>query len=654
MPESLNVSSLLDATNNPALGAMEAHAGATLDAPVSSHASASSPVTPEPASREPGAFGKLTFADMALSPLLLEVLAAEGYEKPTPIQAKAIPVALTGRDILGSAQTGTGKTAAFALPILHRLQAQGPDKARRGPAIPRALVLAPTRELAAQIHESLITYGRKMTLRSACVYGGASMFHQVRALRSGVDVLVATPGRLIDLMEQGHADLSGVEIFVLDEADRMLDMGFIQPIKRIAGALTTTKPRQTMLFSATMAPAIRQLASSLLREPQQIAVANPSQTATRIEQKAYYVDSARKLALLLHLLGTDQSENAALRAVVFTRTKFGAERLADQLHRHGVSSDAIHGNKAQNQRKRALDAFRTGRVRVLVATDVAARGLDVDDVTHVFNFDLPMEPEAYVHRIGRTGRAGSAGVAISFVTPSDADELRQIQRLTKATIQVVTQLPPGLVRLPRVPHDADESDDGPQREFQPRAGGYAAPGGSFAGHASSHRPGHAPASPARPHGHGEARGQGRIQNRDEARPRSTSDGRVTRADLGLPPSADRPMARPSRPNSAPRSAGPARSFDRRGPGAGDGRDGAGFGGPGFGGPGRGGPSSRGASGGGSREFGPGRGGPGRGGPGRGGPGRGGPGRGGPGRGGPGRGGPGRSGPGRGGPGRGGR
>jgi len=621
------------------------------------------------AGREPGAFGKVTFADMNLAQPLLDVLIEEGYEKPTPIQAKAIPVAMTGRDILGSAQTGTGKTAAFALPILHRLHTQAADKNRRGPTLPRALVLAPTRELADQIGESLMTYGRRTTLRHACVYGGVSMFHQVRALRGGVDVLVATPGRLMDLMEQGHADLSAVEVFVLDEADRMLDMGFIQPIKRIAGALTSPKPRQTMLFSATMPSAIRQLASALLRDPQQIAVATVASTAAQIEQKAYYVDTARKLSLLLHLLGAEGDENAATRAVVFTRTKFGAERLAGQLERQGVSADAIHGNKAQNQRKKALESFRSGRVRVLVATDVAARGLDVDDVSHVFNYDLPMEPEGYVHRIGRTGRAGSSGIAISFVTPADADELRQIQRITKATIHVVTQLPPGLVKIAR---GSDREDEGEGRSF------------GAGGHASERGGGHAMSGPARPRGHsqgfqdrrpagggfdrrddrndrgpdrggagvirpesrpepqfgprsepqfaprgdtrGPSRGETRAPAREDTRAPAREDGaaRMTRSDVGLPPKED---------FRGPRGPRPARDGgDRRGP-----SDRGGFGGGG------GGYAPRVSSGG---PGGPGRGtgGPGRGpGAGPGGPGRGpgGPGRGpgGPGRGpgGPGRG-----------------
>ncbi len=482
-----------------------------------------------------GAFGKLTFADLSLHERLQTTIAEQGYTQPTPIQAKAIPVALAGRDILGSAQTGTGKTAAFALPILHKLMTAPVDKTRRGPVLPRALILAPTRELAQQILESFGTYGKDTGLRGTAVYGGMSMFHQIRALKSGVDVLVATPGRLIDLLEQGHVKFDDVQVFVLDEADRMLDMGFIHPIKRIASELPKDKPRQTMLFSATMPSEIKQLAHALLKDPQQIAVAPVSSTASRIEQRVYAVDKSRKLGLLAHLLGTNESPEAAKRSVVFTRTKFGAERLAQQLERLNISSDAIHGNKAQNQRKRALSKFKDGSVRVLVATDVAARGLDVDDVSHVFNFDLPTEPEAYVHRIGRTGRAGSSGLAISFVTPDDFDALRDIQRVTKAKIQVITSLPQGLMRTQAPRMDGTDDVQMPERRYgQPGrpafagAAGHSGPRTDRPGIARGPRPGFG-------QGGGSGGGHGGGGGFGGRGPSAGGPRRMTRNDLGLPP-----------------------------------------------------------------------------------------------------------------------
>ncbi len=357
---------------------------------------------------------------------------------PTPIQAKAIPPILEGKDLLGCAQTGTGKTAAFALPILHQLMNAPVDKTRRGPVLPRVLVLSPTRELATQIGESFATYGRHTGLNHTVIFGGVSQFHQVRALQRGVDILVATPGRLMDLMEQRHVNLSAVKVFVLDEADRMLDMGFIQPIRRIASAVPAG--RQTLLFSATMPKEIMHLADSLLKNPVKVAVAPVASTAALIEQSVYMVQRERKPALLEHLL----NDPAVTRVLVFTRTKHGADRLMKRLIQSGVPSDAIHGNKAQNARQRALDQFRSGRSRVLVATDVAARGLDVDGITHVFNYDLPNEPESYVHRIGRTGRAGASGMAISFCDSEERGFLRDIERLTGKRIPLV-EAPHGLV-----------------------------------------------------------------------------------------------------------------------------------------------------------------------------------------------------------------
>lgn len=372
-----------------------------------------------------------SFQDLELCPPILNAINEEGYHTPTPIQAKAIPPILSGRDVLGCAQTGTGKTAAFALPILHRLHTAPVDKTRRGPVRPRALILSPTRELAGQIEESFDTYGRHTMLRQAVIFGGVSQFHQVRRLKQGVDILVATPGRLIDLMEQGHVDLRKIEIFVLDEADRMLDMGFIHPIRRIAASVPSK--RQTLLFSATMPASIKHLADALLQNPVRVTVKPAKATTALIEQSVYMVQHGSKPELLEQLLAGQGVD----RALVFTRTKYGADKLTRRLNRSGVSADAIHGNKAQNQRQRALDAFRTGRSRVLVATDVAARGIDVDGVTHVFNFDLPNEPEAYVHRIGRTGRAGATGMAISFCDHSERGHLRAIERLTGKRLETI-------------------------------------------------------------------------------------------------------------------------------------------------------------------------------------------------------------------------
>ncbi len=423
------------------------------------------------------------FDDLTLCRPILEAIAGEGYDTPTPIQAKAIPPVLDGKDVLGCAQTGTGKTAAFALPILHLLhtrdarsgrQPKSPFKpvrnargttprsqrgSRGAPARrPRVLVLSPTRELAAQIDESFATYGKNTQLRQTVIFGGVNQFRQVKALQRGVDILVATPGRLEDLMEQGHIELSSVEILVLDEADRMLDMGFIEPIRRITS--TIPDQRQTLLFSATMPPAIMHLADSLLTDPVKVSVTPAGSTTERIEQSVYMVPHRQKRALLEHLL----EERSIQRALVFTRTKHGASKLSERLNRAGVTSDAIHGNRSQGQRTRALEAFRSGASRVLVATDVAARGIDVDEITHVFNFDLPNEPEVYVHRIGRTGRAGATGKAISFCDREERGHLRSIERLTGSPLEPV--------RGPRELEEAgrQRNDDTSERRRSPRPG----------------------------------------------------------------------------------------------------------------------------------------------------------------------------------------
>lgn len=368
-----------------------------------------------------------TFSELNLSAPLLQALASEGYETPTPIQTQAVPPLLEGRDLLGIAQTGTGKTAAFALPLLQRLTTT--DR-RAGPRCVRALVLTPTRELCVQILDSFRSYGRHLGLSRAAVFGGVSQGPQVHALSRGVDVLVATPGRLLDLMNQGQVRFDMLEAFVLDEADRMLDMGFIVPVKRIVAKLP--KARQTLLFSATMPQAVTGLAASLLKDPVRVEVTPVATTADRISQRVHFVEKANKRALLGHLLG----DGAIERALVFTRTKHGANKVADQLGRAGVRADAIHGNKSQNARQKALNDFRNGKIRVLVATDIAARGLDVDGITHVINFDLPNEPESYVHRIGRTARAGNDGVAISFCDAEERVFLRDIERTIRQSVTI--------------------------------------------------------------------------------------------------------------------------------------------------------------------------------------------------------------------------
>jgi ATP-dependent RNA helicase RhlE len=361
-----------------------------------------------------------TFSELQLCPPLHHALADARYTTPTPIQAAAIPHVLAGRDLLGCAQTGTGKTAAFALPMLHHFHAR---PAAAVPRAPRALVLAPTRELAAQIGASFRTYGKHLPIRHTVIFGGVGQYQQVQALSKGVHVLVATPGRLLDLMGQRHVTLDKVEILVLDEADRMLDMGFIPDIRRITAVLP--KQRQSLFFSATMPKDVADLAATLLTDPARVAVTPVSSTVDSIEQRVLFTGKSDKRSLLRQLL-----LDAALHQVlVFTRTKRRANDVARQLHTLGVSSDAIHGNKTQNARERALQRFRSGRLRVLVATDIAARGIDVVGISHVINFDLPHEPESYVHRIGRTGRAGASGVAISFCDPQERGQLHAIERL---------------------------------------------------------------------------------------------------------------------------------------------------------------------------------------------------------------------------------
>jgi ATP-dependent RNA helicase RhlE len=369
-----------------------------------------------------------SFDDLGLAEPLLRAVRAENYTQPTPIQAQAIPYLLEGRDLLGIAQTGTGKTAAFALPMLQRLSAN-PVPRRRGAV--RALILTPTRELAVQILESFRAYGRHLGLRSAVIFGGVGQQPQVESLSRGLDILVATPGRLLDLMNQRHADLRELSIFVLDEADRMLDMGFIHDVKRIIATLP--KERQTLFFSATMPGEVERLAGGILKEPVRIEVTPPATTVERIDQRVYFVDAGNKNALLADLLKNPAIE----RALVFTRTKHGADRVTKHIERIGVDAQAIHGNKSQNARQRALNDFRDGNTRVLVATDIAARGIDVDGITHVINFEIPEVPETYVHRIGRTARAGRDGVALTFCDSSEKSLLRDVEKLTRKPLTVV-------------------------------------------------------------------------------------------------------------------------------------------------------------------------------------------------------------------------
>jgi ATP-dependent RNA helicase RhlE len=358
----------------------------------------------------------MNFSELGLKPELVTAVTEKGYTEPTPIQLAAIPAVMSGRDVLAGAQTGTGKTAGFVLPILQRLGA-------RKPGAPRALILTPTRELAAQVAESVRHYGKHTGLRSAVIFGGVSERPQIEALRQGCDILVATPGRLQDLVEQKYVSLGSVEVFVLDEADRMLDMGFIHAIKKIRALLP--QQRQNLMFSATYSDDIRQLANNLLRDPQRIDVAPPNKTADRVEQVAYRLPKEHKRHLLAHLINDGNWHQV----LVFTRTKHGANRLADQLVRAGIPSMPIHGNKSQNARVRALDDFKSNRIIALVATEVAARGLDIKELPYVVNFELPNVPEDYVHRIGRTARAGSTGKAISLVSPDEAPYLKDIVRL---------------------------------------------------------------------------------------------------------------------------------------------------------------------------------------------------------------------------------
>jgi ATP-dependent RNA helicase RhlE len=405
----------------------------------------------------------MTFSDLGLPPELLRAVTEKGYDTPTPIQAQAIPYVLADRDVLAGAQTGTGKTAAFVLPILAKLE-------RRGVAAPRALVLAPTRELAAQIAESARAYGKFMDLRTVVVFGGVGIGPQIDALRKGCDLLIATPGRLLDLSEQRCVDLRNVKCFVLDEADRMLDMGFIAPIKRILKLLPPV--RQNLMFSATYSEEIRELASRFVRNPATIEVAARNATADKVEQTAYRVPKDHKRHLLAHLI----TEGNWHQVLIFARTKHGANRLSQQLEAFGIPSAAIHGNKSQGARVRALADFKANKVVALVATEVAARGLDIKELPHVVNYELPNVPEDYVHRIGRTARAGGTGAAVSLVSPDENGLLKDVERLLRKQIPI-SQLPDFKITNPPPRSNEAQRAADDQRAGESRGGGQYRGGG---------------------------------------------------------------------------------------------------------------------------------------------------------------------------------
>ncbi len=473
---------------------------------------------------------------------LRQALVEEGYETPTPIQARTIPSAIDGRDVLGCAQTGTGKTAAFALPILNYL---GETNRRSTPNCPRALVLAPTRELAIQIGDSFKTYGRHLKLRTVLVFGGVKQGNQTRELDRGVHVLVATPGRLLDLMEQQFIDLQDLEIFVLDEADRMMDMGFLPDLKRVIRELP--EERQSLFFSATMPPKIVELSKSLLYDPISVNVTPKKTSVELIEQQVMHVDRKEKIATLVDILSDDDVDQA----IVFTRTKRGANMVVQRLERNRIGAVAIHGNKSQNARQRALKAFRENQIQVLVATDVAARGIDIEGVTHVVNYDMPVDPESYVHRIGRTGRAGAEGIAISLCTDDERAELRDIERLIK-------------MRVPLAP--GHEEPTGPiikkkpqQRGGGGRNGGRGRNGGGRGGSGRGGQRRGGPSSRGRAESSGDGGGseKPKRQRRRKPKPATANSGGRSGARAGSSSEAGKPK------NSRSRSQRPGKNARRR-------------------------------------------------------------------------------------------
>ena len=458
----------------------------------------------------------MRFDKLGLVKPILRAVEAEGYQTATPVQVQAIPQIIEGRDLIGCAQTGTGKTAAFALPTLQRLSERdnehreaGNRRSKGNHRKIRALILSPTRELTAQIAESFSAYGRFTGLRHTVIYGGVSQRPQVRALQKGVDTLVATPGRLLDLIGQGYVKLGSVEILILDEADRMLDMGFLPDLKRIVAHVP--RERQTLMFSATMPAEIRQLAAQWLRKPVHVQVARESAPAEKVEQSVYFVEPRQKPMLLAHFL----QNTLSTRTLVFSRTKHGADKIVRGLLREGIQAAAIHGNKSQSARQRVLDQFKSDRLPVLIATDIAARGLDVDDISHVINYDMPLDPETYVHRIGRTGRAGAEGIAVSFCGRDEHSHLRLIERLIRSSIAVEQQ--PAHLRVAQPPSNRSSSaakgSQPARRKSRPprqrRSKGSAAQGSSTQGSKpnGSYQPGNGkPAKPA-----------GRVKNRRRRR-----------------------------------------------------------------------------------------------------------------------------------------
>ncbi|HTI87046.1 MAG TPA: DEAD/DEAH box helicase [Alphaproteobacteria bacterium] len=505
-----------------------------------------------------------TFNDLGLSAPILKALAEEKYETPTPIQAQAIPHVITGRDLLGIAQTGTGKTAAFALPILNRLAADPRPTPRRSC---RALILSPTRELASQIADSFKAYGRHLRLSTTVIFGGVSPRAQIQSLARGVDILVATPGRLLDHAGSGVVSLDKVELFVLDEADQMLDLGFIHAIRKLVRMLPAE--RQSLFFSATMPKEIGQLAGELLRNPERVAVTPVATPVETIDQRVIFVDTPQKRSLLAEILGDANMG----RTLVFTRTKHGADRVVRHLESTGIDSAAIHGNKSQSQRERALGAFREGRTKVLIATDIAARGIDVDGVTHVINFDLPNIPESYVHRIGRTARAGASGVAISFCDGEERAYLRDIEKLIRRQIPATDRRVPGAeARVAEGQHDERPKRHGQSRRDGGRNGGRngARNGHGHGGHNGSRHEGSRHEGARHEGGRNEQRdrhpprdrsGQARPQNgaashaearRDNGHDRSRDNGGA--AAYGRPAGAAQP-SRKFRRGGAPRRMG---------------------------------------------------------------------------------------------------
>ena len=465
----------------------------------------------------------MQFSDLALIEPIQRAVALAGYTTPSPIQQAAIPPALLGKDVLGCAQTGTGKTAAFSLPILQRID----SLAGKEPSL-RALILTPTRELAAQIGQSLETYGKELDLYHTVIFGGVSDKAQIQELKEGIDILVATPGRLLDLMQRRFVDLSKLEVFVLDEADRMLDMGFIHDVRRVVAALP--HKRQTLFFSATMPDEIKKLADKLLKDPVLVSVTPVSSTAEKIDQGVYFVDKATKPHLLLRVLDNPGCK----RVLVFSRTKHGANRIAGALEKARVSAAAIHGNKSQGARTKALEGFRNGEVRVLVATDIAARGIDVDGVTHVINYDIPNVPETYVHRIGRTARAGNEGIAFSFCESEERGDFRAIERLIG---KKVPELQSGIASVPRSADDAEAE--------RPRASGHIGYG--------------------RPHRDGDRGGSGRPGQNRSGPGRPGQGGQRSASGQGSGPNRSNSNRSGGRPSGPARSGGgPARSGSRVG------------------------------------------------------------------------------------------